>query len=361
MPEKYYQSTNENNIKIINLQSLEEEAKRIIPKGGFGYIAGGSEDEWTLRMNVESFNHKQIVPRILANIEKPELATTIYGEKITMPVFMATVASHGLAHVEGEVATARGVAEIGSLMAISTYSTKSLDEIMKATEGPKWFQLYISKDEGFNKYMIEKAVSNGAKAVILTVDSTVGGYREADLRNDFVFPLPMGNLQSLGEGLGQSISEIFGNAKQKIGLDDVEKIASMTNLPVIIKGVQSPEDALLAIGAGAKGIYVSNHGGRQLDGAPGSFDVLESISRAVNKKVPIMFDSGIRRGQHVFKAIASGADVVGLGRPAIYGLAMGGSKGVADVFRHIAKELSIVMQLTGCKTVEDIKRAKLLP
>ncbi|GAA6325687.1 lactate oxidase [Fusobacterium ulcerans] len=360
MSTKYFQSENEKEINIINFTMLEEEAKKIIPAGGYGYINGGAEDEWTLRMNTEAFNHKQIVPRSLTDVEKPDLTTTIYGEKISMPIFMTTVASHGLAHKDGEIATAKGTAAAGTIMGISTYSTKSLDEIMTASTGPKWFQLYMSKDDKFNEYMIGKAVANGAKAVILTVDATLGGYREADLKNNFIFPLPMGNLESLGEGLGQSISEIFANAKQKIGIKDIEKIVAMIDLPVIVKGIESPEDALLAIGAGAKGIYVSNHGGRQLDGGPASFDVLESIAKAVNKKVPIIFDSGVRRGQHVFKALASGADLVGIGRPAIYGLAVGGSKGVTSVFKHFAKELKIVMQLAGCQTVEDIKKAKLL-
>lgn len=360
MSTKYLQSENEKEIDIINFNILEEEAKKIIPPGGYGYISGGAEDEWTLKMNTEAFNHKQIVPRSLTGVEKPDLTTIIYGEKISMPVFMTTVASHGLAHKEGEIATARGVAAAGTIMGISTYSTKSLDEIMIASKGSKWFQLYMSKDDKFNEYMIGKAVANGAKAVILTVDATLGGYREADLKNNFIFPLPMGNLENMGEGLGQSISEIFANAKQKIGIEDVKRIAALTDLPVIVKGIESPEDALLAIGAGAKGIYVSNHGGRQLDGGPASFDVLESIAKAVNKKVPIIFDSGVRRGQHVFKALASGADLVGIGRPAIYGLAVGGSKGVTSVFKHLSKELKIVMQLAGCKTVEDIKKAKLL-
>ena len=360
MSTKYFQSENEKEINIINFRMLEEEAKKIIPAGGYGYISGGAEDEWTLKMNTEAFNHKQIVPRSLTDVEKPDLTTTIYGEKISMPIFMTTVASHGLAHRDGEIATAKGAAAAETIMGISTYSTKSLDEIMTASTGPKWFQLYMSKDDNFNRYMIEKAVANGAKAVILTVDATLGGYREADLKNNFIFPFTMGNLESLGAGLGQSISEIFANAKQKIGIKDIEEIVSLTNLPVIVKGIESPEDALLAIGAGAKGIYVSNHGGRQLDGGPASFDVLESIAKAVNRKVPIIFDSGVRRGQHVFKALASGADLVGIGRPAIYGLAVGGSKGVTSVFKHFAKELKIVMQLAGCKTIEDIKKAKLL-
>lgn len=170
----------------------------------------------------------------------------------------------------------------------------------------------------------------------------------------------MANLNKYGQGKGQSISEIYARALQKIAPEHIEKIASYTGLPVIVKGIQSPEDAMLAIGAGASAVYVSNHGGRQLDGAPASFDVLASISKAVDKKVPVIFDSGIRRGQHVFKALASGADVVAIGRPAIYGLAVGGWQGVESVFDFFYRELAMVIQLTGTKTIEEVKHIHLL-
>lgn len=196
----------------------------------------------------------------------------------------------------------------------------------------------------------------------MTVDATVDGYREADIINHFQFPIPMANLTkfSEGDGKGKGISEIYASAAQKIGPKDVARIIQYTDLPVIVKGIESAEDALYAIGAGAAGIYVSNHGGRQLNGGPASFDVLADVASAVNHRVPIIFDSGVRRGSDVFKALAAGADLVAIGRPAIYGLALGGAQGVASVFNHLNDELKIIMQLAGTKTIEDVKHAPLL-
>lgn len=357
----YKASNADNELNIVNLASLEAEAAKIIPKGAFGYISGGAGDEWTMRRNVEAFNDRSIKPRVLADLEKPDMRTSILGIDIASPVIMAPTAAHGLSHVEGEMATARALAEAGSIMCISSYANTSIEQTAKAGNGaPQWFQLYMSKDDEFNKFLLDKAVNNGARAIVLTADATVGGNREADVVNSFTFPLPMANLAQFGSGKGEGIGAIYAKALQRIKPSDVEKVAGMSGLPVIVKGVQTPEDALLAMGAGAAAVYVSNHGGRQLDGGPGSFDVLESVAEAVCGRVPIIFDSGIRRGQHVFKALACGADVVGIGRPALYALALGGAKGVLSVFRHLNAELSMVMQLAGTKTVADIKKTTLL-
>jgi isopentenyl diphosphate isomerase/L-lactate dehydrogenase-like FMN-dependent dehydrogenase len=220
----------------------------------------------------------------------------------------------------------------------------------------------MSTDWDFNHALLDEAKAHGAKAIILTVDSMQGGYREADIANKFEFPLPMANLAqfSNGSGEGKGIAEIYAAAAQSISTDDVRRIAEYSGLPVIVKGVQDPDDANLILGAGASGIWVSNHGGRQLNGGPGSFDVLESIATAVNGRVPVIFDSGVRRGSHVFKALASGADLVALARPIIYGLSLGGAQGVTTVVNHLTHEFRIVMQLAGTKTVEDVKHAKLL-
>lgn len=360
MDNTYQASTAENKIKFINFEDLAAQAKKIIPQGGWGYISGGSGDEWTMRANTEAFNKIEIYPRVLANIEKPDLKTKILGTEIASPIIMAPCAAHGLAHVTAEKGTAQGVAAAGTIMSVSTYSNDTINDIAEAGKGAtQWFQLYLRKDDGFNEYIIQDAVANGYKAIILTVDATVGGNREADVRNNFAMPLPMANLEKLAAGKGLTIKQIFADAKQNIGIDDVKRVSQLAKLPVIVKGIQTPEDALLAIGAGAQAIWVSNHGGRQLDGAPASIDVLEDIARAVDKKVPIIFDSGIRRGQHVFKALAKGADVVALGRPCLYGLALGGSQGVTDVFEFFNKELAMVMQLAGAKNVEEAKRALL--
>lgn len=359
----YEQSDREEKIDILNLESLEERAEKIIPTGGLGYISGGSEDEWTLRQNRTAFQHRQIAPKALSGIEKPELNTEIFGIPLNTPVMMAPAAAQGLAHSQGEKDTARGLAAVGGLMAQSTYSSVSIADTAAAGEGaPQFFQLYMSKDWNFNESLLDEAKKAHVKAIILTVDATVDGYREADIKNKFAFPLPMANLTkfSEGDGQGKGIEEIYASAAQNIRPEDVKRIADYTHLPVIVKGIQTPEDAIRAIDAGAAGIYVSNHGGRQLNGGPGSFDVLEDIATSVNKQVPIIFDSGVRRGSDVFKALASGADIVALGRPVIYGLALGGVKGVQSVFEHIDHELEIVMQLAGTKTIDDIKNNPLL-
>ncbi|MCP0886652.1 lactate oxidase [Ligilactobacillus sp. WILCCON 0076] len=358
----YEQSDREEKLDILNLPSLEKKAKDIIPTGGFGYISGGSEDEWTLQENTTAFNHVQIIPRSLTDMENPNTETSLFGNKLSTPIMMAPAAAQGLAHSQGEKATAKGVASVGALMSQSTYSSTSIADTAAAGNGaPQLFQLYMSKDWDFNNALLDEAVKAGAKGIILTTDATVDGYRESDIINNFQFPIPMANLAKFSEGAGQGkgIMEIYAAAAQKISPADVKRIAEYTNLPVIVKGIQSPEDALLAIGAGAKGIYVSNHGGRQLNGGPASFDVLHEIAKAVDHRVPVIFDSGVRRGSHVFKALANGADLVALARPIIYGLALGGSQGVASVITHLNDELKIDMQLAGTQAIEDVKKAKL--
>jgi isopentenyl diphosphate isomerase/L-lactate dehydrogenase-like FMN-dependent dehydrogenase len=304
---------------------------------------------------------------VLQGIDHADLSTELFGIPLATPIIQAPSAAQGLAHVKGEVDTAIGVAKAGSIFSISTYAnTKIEDAAVAVPDAPQFFQLYMSKDDEFNQFLLNKAVQSGAKAIILTVDSTLGGYREEDIINEFTFPLPMPNLAAFseesgsGQGQGKGISEIYAAAKQGIVPEDIQKIKAMSGLPVIVKGIQSPEDAETAIQFGADGIWVSNHGGRQLDGGPASFDVLPQIAKVVRKRVPVIFDSGIRRGEHVFKALASGADIVAIGRPIIYGLYLGGAAGVTSVFEHLNKELAITMQLAGTKTIAAVKETSLI-
>lgn len=363
-----YQTSQENKkIEIINLQSLEARVKKSMEAAGnggaFGYIRGGAEDEWTMRENTIAFNKKKIMPRVLRGIDHADLSTSLFGIPLTTPIIQAPVAAQGLAHEEGEVATAKALAKIGSIFSISTYGSTAVEEAAQAAPGaPQFFQLYMSKDDHFNEFLLAKAVAAGVKAIILTADSTLGGYREEDVVNHFQFPLPMPNLAAFSEsdGKGRGISEIYAAAKQGLVMEDIQKIKAFTHLPVIVKGIQSPIDAAEAIEAGADGIWVSNHGGRQLDGGPASIEVLPLIAEQVNHRVPIVFDSGIRRGSHVFKALALGADVVAIGRPVLYGLNLGGAQGVEAVFEHLNKELSITMQLAGTKTIDEVKHTPLM-
>ena len=349
-------------IEVVNTYELEERASKIVPHGGFDYISGGSGDEYTLRQNNKAWESKRILPRVLADVEFPDTSTSILGHDIKVPFIMAPIAAHGLAHETKEAGTAKGISEFGTIMSISAYSGAKFEEIEEGLNGsPRWFQIYMSKDDELNKNILDEAKADGATAIILTADSTLSGNREKDIRNEFVYPfgMPIVSRYLTGSGANMSLNNIYSQSKQKISPRDVAFLKDYSGLPVFVKGLQTPEDALLAIGAGADGIWVSNHGGRQLDGAPGSFETLEVISEAVAGRVPIVFDSGVRRGEHIFKALASGADIVALGRPVLYGLALGGWKGVKSVLEYFEKDFTRVMQLAGTQTIEDVKKTKL--
>ena len=357
----YKTSNAEGPVDFINTYDLEPMAQQVIPKAAFGYIASGAEDTFTLRENIRAFNHKLIVPHTLCDVENPSTEIEFAGEKLSSPIIMAPVAAHKLANEQGEVATARGVHQFGSLYTTSSYSTVDLPEITEALQGtPHWFQFYFSKDDGINRHIMDRVKAEGYKAIVLTADATVGGNREVDKRNGFVFPVGMPIVEEyLPEGAGKSMDFVYKSAKQRLSPRDVEFIAEYSGLPVYVKGPQCREDVERSLAAGASGIWVTNHGGRQIDGGPAAFDSLQEVAEAVDKRVPIVFDSGIRRGQHVFKALASGADLVAIGRPVIYGLALGGSVGVRQVFEHLNAELKTVMQLSGTQTIEDVKHFKL--
>ena len=362
----YNASTAEEKLDIIDLPRLRALVESRTEAGAFGYVDGGSSDEQVLQDNETAFRHYQLIPRMLQNIAEPDMTTTLFDIPLGMPIIAAPIAAQGLMHEGGESVTVKGVGAAKSIFSASTYGNASVAAVAEASpETPRFFQLYMSRDDEFNQFLINQAVETGYKAIILTADSTLGGYREADIINNFEFPLPMDNLAAFsnaaGTGEGLSIAEIYARAKQDLALSDIKKIKDMASgLPVIVKGIQDPEDALAAIAGGADGIWVSNHGGRELNGAPASIDVLADIAKAVNHRVPIIFDSGIRWGEDIAKAIALGADVVALGRPMLWALNLGGAAGVQSAFEHLAEELKIVMQLTGSHTVAELKHAKII-
>ena len=356
------QSDRDEKISMINVDELEERAKKVMPEGAYYYIASGAENEWTWRANTSAFNHYQIVPRALTDMDDPQTDTEFIGMKLKTPIMISPIACHGIAHKDAEVATQKGAAAAGALFSSSTYANKSVEDIAAAApEAPRFFQLYLSKDWDFNKMVFDAIKKAGYKGIFLTVDALVSGYREANLRTHFTYPVPLDFFTRYlgGKGEGQSVAQMYASSAQKIGPEDVARIKKESGLPIFVKGVMCAEDAYKAIGAGADGIYVTNHGGREVDGAPATIDVLPEIAKAVNHRVPIVFDSGVRRGSHVFKALALGADIVGIGRPYLYGLALGGPKGVESVINQLNTELKIDMQLTGCKTIDDVKRAKI--
>ena len=350
----------EGHIKIINLYELEKEASKMISKGAFGYVEGGAEDEVTLRGNTSSFDKKQILPNGLTGLEAVDLKTRFLGIDLPSPVILAPMAAHGMVHKEADRATIRGTQKAGTVMSISTYSSVLIDDIAKSAPGaPFFFQIYMSKDSGFNESIVKKARAAGAKAVIITIDAGTAGNRESDVRNNYNYSSETPNVMEYYQGRNMTQSE--ARALRKVGFsgEDIGFIKRASGLPVLVKGILSPEAAETAIAAGADGIWVSNHGGRQLDGAPATFDMLPLIAKVVDKRVPIVFDSGVRRGTHIFKALASGADIVAIGRPALYGLILGGSDGVSDVFQQLNKELTTTMILAGTKDIGEVKKNRL--
>jgi lactate oxidase len=349
-------------IKIVNLIELEPEAQKILPAGGFGYISSGSGANFTRRENMAAFERVFIDPQPLGGTEKVDLSVEILGSKLAMPIFVPPMGSHGLAHVSKEEGTAKAVAAVGTLMLTSTQSNLSMEEIASHNPGPKWFQLYVPKDRGVIRELVQRAKAAGYTAIAPTIDNLFGYPREENIRNEFRPP------RSLGKGNApRSISDpaaaiaALDNRKRDLNWDDLDFIKKESGLPIIVKGVLSPKVASIAVKRGMDGIYVSNHGGRAFDGVQGTFAALPRIADAVEGRVPIVLDGGIRRGTDVFKALALGATAVGCGRPVLYGLALGGTLGAQSVLEYIRDNLALVMRLAGTARVKDITADYLVP
>jgi isopentenyl diphosphate isomerase/L-lactate dehydrogenase-like FMN-dependent dehydrogenase len=349
-------------LRIINLAELEVEAEKILPKGGYGYIFGGSGAEYTKRENLRAMESIPIEPHFLSGVLKPDLTTTILGHRLPFPIIVPPMGSHGLAHVSKEIGTAQAVNAVGTLMILSMQSNIPLEEVAKAHPGPKWMQLYFPADRGYARELIMRAKAAGYSAIVPTIDSTLAYPRDNNIRNDFRIPV------SLGKGNAPpnepdivKASQLMNRRKVDLNFDDMLWIKQETGLPVVIKGVMSPATATAAVERGIDAVYVSNHGGRALDGVPAAITQLPRIADAVRGRVPIVFDSGIRRGTDVFRALALGADVVACGRPVLYGLALGGPLGAQSVLEYLRNDLFIVMQLAGTPNVNAITRDYIAP
>jgi L-lactate oxidase len=344
----YAAPTEIQSIDMINLRELEPAAQKLIPPGGFGYISSAAGDEWTKRENEAAFKRFTIVPRYLTGYKDADRSTTLLGSKVSMPIVVSAMAGHGMAHVTAEVGSAKGTAEAGALYTAASLSTKTLEEIAAAGAGPKWFQIYLPADRGQAREILARAKASGYLAIILTIDTVVASNRETDRRNHFRSPLPLGNFP------GESGAYAAAPTKRDLDWDDVAFIEKTTGLPVLLKGVMTPELAVAAVEHGCAGIQVSNHGGRQLDDVAASITVLPQIAEAVHGRATIIIDGGVRRGQDVFKALALGANAVAIGRPILYGLALGGWMGVEAVLRHLDGELEMTMRLAGVRTIAEI-------
>ena len=348
----------------INLFEYEELAKQHLEPMALDYYRSGAGDEITLRENRLAINRYQLRPRMLVDVSQRDLTTTILGQSLTIPILIAPMAFQCLAHPEGELATAEAAANSGVVMVLSTMSTQSLEAVAaQKNNTPQWFQLYIHRDRALTQALVQRAEESGYSALCLTVDAPMLGNRECDRRNQFTLPktLELANLVSMRDlVIPKTVEEsgLFAYFTQQIDPSvtwkDLEWLRSITTLPVLVKGILRGDDALKAYEYGAKGIIVSNHGGRQLDGAIATFEALPEIVETVGDKIDILVDGGIRRGTDILKALALGAKAVLVGRPILWGLAAEGSQGVAHVLELLKEELDLATALSGCASITDI-------
>lgn len=351
---------------------LRDRAKSEMDEGPFGYVAGNAGKEMTNRGNKRAFDEWEIQPRVLRGPDERNLTTDVIGQSISAPLMLAPVGVQSIIHPEGAKASAEAATNLGIPFVHSTVSSFTIEDIADCTgRVAPWFQLYCSRVDSLNKSLINRAEEAGYQAIVITLDTTIMGWRPRDLDNGYMPFLD-------GEGLANYTSdpvfrdristepelsmedaieefiEIFSDP----GLDwsEIEGLAESTELPVFVKGIMHREDAQTAVERGIDGVIVSNHGGRQIDGERAALDVLEPTIEAVPEEYPVLFDSGIRGGSDVFKASALGADAVLLGRPYLYGLGIEGADGVEAVIKNVAAELDITMGLCGIESVESITR-----
>ncbi|MGE5183895.1 MAG: alpha-hydroxy acid oxidase [Acidobacteriota bacterium] len=334
------------------------------------YYASGADDEACLRRNRDAFSELRLHYRVLVDVARRELATSVLGQPAAMPVVVAPTAFHRLAHADGELASVRGAGDAGTIFVLSTLSNTPVEDVVAAASGPVWFQLYVYKDRGATEALVRRVEAAGCRALVLTVDAPLLGRRERDVKNRFALPagLEIANLHAAGyarlpkasgdSGLAAYVAELLDPG---LTWDAIGWLRSVTKLPVLVKGIVRADDARRAIAAGAAGVVVSNHGGRQLDAAPATIEVLARVTDAVAGGGEVLLDGGVRRGTDVVKALALGARAVLVGRPVLWGLAAAGRAGVAAALAVLRRELDLAMALCGCPDVASITRDLVAP
>eukprot|EP01137_Pigoraptor_chileana_P032078 Opistho-2@20888 len=352
--------------RCVCIADMEAHARAHLPKSVYDYYASGANDGQTLRENSNAFQRLRFRPRMLRDVSSLDLSTTILGEKISMPICASPTAMQRMAHPDGESATGRASAHLNTCMILSSIATTSIEELAaSAPNGLRWFQLYVYKDRALTERLVHRAEAAGFKALVLTVDTPLLGRREPDVRNEFKLPahLRLANFDEMDfksygvqianqdSGLAQYIASQFDRT---LNWKDVQWLKSITKLPIVIKGILTGDDAMLAVDAGAAAILVSNHGARQLDGVPATIEALPEIVQAVRGRVEVYLDGGVRRGTDVLKALALGARAVFVGRPVLWGLAYNGQAGVEQMFKLLRDEIELAMTLAGCNKVSEI-------
>ena len=351
-------------VPFLNLAEIELAARERLAPLAYEYYVGGANDEVTIRENRAAFERLSLRYRVLVDVSRRSTSTTVLGTRVDVPVLVAPTAFQRLACDDGELATARAAAASGTVMILSTASTCTIEDV-GAIGGNLWFQLYVYADRGMTKALVERAEASGMRAIVLTVDAPMLGRRERDLRNRFHLPdgVRLANVPSSGSvpmptGHGESglANHFASGIDAALTWKDVDWLRSITKLPVLIKGIVRGDDAARAVDHGAAGVIVSNHGGRQLDTAIASVRALPEVAEAVAGRAEVLLDGGVRRGTDVIKALALGARAVLLGRPVVWGLAVGGESGARRVLELLRAEVDLAMALCGCPSVGDISR-----
>lgn len=370
--------------RAASIEDLRRMARRRLPGGVFDYIDGGAEDEVAMDRNTRAFRDLEFVPRVLRDMGNVDTTGTVLGQPVPFPLVLAPTGFTRIAHPPGELAVARAAARAGLPYSLSTMGTRSVEEVAEVSNGSKWFQVYVWRDRGLLKDMILRAAEAGFDVLCVTVDAAVLGRRERDVRRGFTLPPKMG-LDTLIEGMIRpgwslrfalaepiSFANVAGNTDidgstavdlaafmneqfdPTLSWEDIEWLGSLWDGPVLVKGVQSVADAVIARDRGLDGIVLSNHGGRQLDAAPGIIDLVQPVAEAVGGDLDIVCDGGIRRGSDIVKALALGATSCMIGRPYLYGLAAAGEEGVDWVIEHLHAGMRRDMALCGATSVAEL-------
>src|SRR5712691_4697230 len=362
----------------ISLCVLEQKAKEVLAPRAYDYVAGGAGGEDTMRANREALYRWRIVPRMLRDVSKRDLSVELLGARLPTPVLLGPVGVQGIVHTEGEVATARAAASLGLPFTLSTMSSCSIEDVAQAAEkvsgSPRWFQLYWGKNPELTASMLQRAERAGFTALVVTLDTHSLGWRERDLHhgylpfmlgqglaNYFSDPVFRGMLAQPPEQNPMAAIQLWGTLFSNPALTwkDIEFLRQHPRVPIILKGILHANDAARALDAGVEAIIVSNHGGRQVDGGVAALDALPGVVREVNGRVPVLFDSGIRRGADVFKALALGARAVLVGRLYLWGLAVAGEQGVRDVLLNLLADLDLTLGLSGCTSCRELDSSSL--
>lgn len=350
----------------INLHEYEALAREQLPVMAYNFFAGGANDELTVAENVQAWQQIRLRPRVLADVSQLDLRTTVLGEPVAMPVLLAPCGFNSLAHPEGECAVARAAAAAGIIQVVSTAANKRLEDVAAASNGRPWFQLYCYRDRGVTRALVQAAEAAGYSALCLTVDLPMLGRREREIRDQFHLPpgITMKNLEpfatdampaiGVGSALTKYVNELWDSS---LTWEVVDWLQSISPLPIVLKGILTAEDALIAVQHGVAAIIVSNHGGRQLDGAISTCRALPEVAEAVGGRLEVLVDGGIRRGTDVLKALALGARAVLIGRPYLWGLTVNGEEGVCHILELLRNELALAMALAGRRTIKDIDSA----